>query len=318
MGKLEFLGALLALVAVSGEVQVDGSAGAGKTGRAQHAAPWSCSVFGCTCQGMADYYGAIAGYGFGCAPAPAMHWWSDTKHCAAKAQNESYCKGPACLLPGAAPCQQPAPGPAPRPAPPAPAPAPPSTLCASWGSDTAGCLRHYDVEWDGLWDDSQSPTWINTMPVGNGRFAANVWIDRTGTISALISAPGAWSEAGELLKVGLVRVAITPNPFTSASASASSAPTAPPAVKQTLDLATATVRFQIGPVRASVYFAAQADRMVVEVSGAAGLAVAAAVNLARANATDATPSFDCQSYTTSADVRLPTSDGVATWYVTDS
>lgn len=33
--------------------------------------PWSCDVFGCTCQGMADMYGVIAGYGFGCAPMPA-------------------------------------------------------------------------------------------------------------------------------------------------------------------------------------------------------------------------------------------------------
>ena len=53
-----------------------------------------------------------------------------------------------------------------------------------------------------LIDDSSSPTWINTMPVGNGRYAANVWVDKTaGTINALIASGGAWSEAGELLKV---------------------------------------------------------------------------------------------------------------------
>jgi hypothetical protein len=32
--------------------------------------PMNCSLFGCTCQGFADYFGAIAGTGWGCAPQP--------------------------------------------------------------------------------------------------------------------------------------------------------------------------------------------------------------------------------------------------------
>lgn len=41
----------------------------------------SCSVFGCTCKGAADYYGINGG--FGCAPAEAQHWWiHEAKPCA--------------------------------------------------------------------------------------------------------------------------------------------------------------------------------------------------------------------------------------------
>ena len=43
------------------------------------APPFDCSVFDCTCKGMADYYGvgASGGSAWGCAPADAQHWWVD-------------------------------------------------------------------------------------------------------------------------------------------------------------------------------------------------------------------------------------------------
>lgn len=47
--------------------------------------PFSCSIFGCTCTGMADYYGvgASGGSAWGCAPAAAQEWWiRDAKPCA--------------------------------------------------------------------------------------------------------------------------------------------------------------------------------------------------------------------------------------------
>ena len=63
---------------------------------------FNCSVFGCTCQGFANYYGTHAGHGFGCPSEPAKQWWI-THRCNANA-NCPCCKGPACSLPGAAPC----------------------------------------------------------------------------------------------------------------------------------------------------------------------------------------------------------------------
>ena len=65
---------------------------------------WSCSIFHCTCQCFADYYGTHAGRGFGCVDpeGPAADWWR-ANHCDAQA-NCDCCKGPGCALPGAAPC----------------------------------------------------------------------------------------------------------------------------------------------------------------------------------------------------------------------
>lgn len=47
--------------------------------------PWSCEVFGCTCQAMMDYYGCNSWkdktgwhHGFGCAPKEAQDWWAAT------------------------------------------------------------------------------------------------------------------------------------------------------------------------------------------------------------------------------------------------
>ena len=64
--------------------------------------PFNCSVFGCTCQGFADYFGTHSGKGFGCASDAAKQWWI-ARRCNANA-NCACCKGPACSLPGAAPC----------------------------------------------------------------------------------------------------------------------------------------------------------------------------------------------------------------------
>eukprot|EP00038_Savillea_parva_P005072 m.146846 g.146846 ORF g.146846 m.146846 type:complete len:541 (+) comp11651_c2_seq9:195-1817(+) len=64
--------------------------------------PFNCSVFGCTCQGFADYYGTHPGRGFGCAGGDAQTWWKGHR-CNAEA-NCPCCQGPACSLPGHAPC----------------------------------------------------------------------------------------------------------------------------------------------------------------------------------------------------------------------
>eukprot|EP00040_Diaphanoeca_grandis_P010940 m.56055 g.56055 ORF g.56055 m.56055 type:complete len:499 (-) comp22174_c0_seq1:64-1560(-) len=63
---------------------------------------FDCSIFDCTCQGFADYFGTHNGKGFGCAGADAQQWWI-AHHCSANA-NCACCKGPACLLPNASAC----------------------------------------------------------------------------------------------------------------------------------------------------------------------------------------------------------------------
>ncbi len=51
------------------------------------------------------------------------------------------------------------------------------------------------------------------MPLGNGDIALNVWTEQNGDIVLLIAKSDSWSENGELLKLGRVRVSLEPNPF---------------------------------------------------------------------------------------------------------
>jgi len=70
--------------------------------RRHSSSSFNCSLFSCTCQGFADYYGTHDGQGFGCAPPVAQSWWKEHK-CHANASCQC-CKGPACAHPDAAPC----------------------------------------------------------------------------------------------------------------------------------------------------------------------------------------------------------------------
>jgi hypothetical protein len=75
----------------------------------------------------------------------------------------------------------------------------------------------------------------NSLPLGNGDLALNVWTETNGDLVLLLAKSDAWSENGQLLKPGRVRVTLTPNPFI-ASANFS----------QTLKLESGAVQIQNG------------------------------------------------------------------------
>lgn len=54
---------------------------------------------------------------------------------------------------------------------------------------------------------------MESVPIGNGDITANVWVDEGGDLLFYIGKSDTWSEAGRLLKIGRVRVHLTPNPF---------------------------------------------------------------------------------------------------------
>ena len=67
---------------------------------------------------------------------------------------------------------------------------------------------------------AQNVTWTSlgtnendSMPIGNGDIAANVWTEQNGDLLLLLAKADAWNEAGQLVKLGRVRVHLTPNPF---------------------------------------------------------------------------------------------------------
>ena len=72
----------------------------------------------------------------------------------------------------------------------------------------ANTLDTYNVVWN-----SQSNNSSESMPVGGGDIGLNVWVEESGDLIFYISKTDAWSENARLLKLGLVRVKLTPNPF---------------------------------------------------------------------------------------------------------
>lgn len=97
-------------------------------------------------------------------------------------------------------------------------------------------LARYNVAWD-----SPSENANGSMPLGNGDLALNVWVEPNGDLLLLIAKSDAWDESSILLKLGRVRMKMTPNLLAGATT-----------FLQTLDLATATITIDAtGPAGAA-------------------------------------------------------------------
>lgn len=71
----------------------------------------------------------------------------------------------------------------------------------------------YDVTWNSL-----GKNYRDSMPIGNGDLGLNVWTESNGDIVFLIGKTDAWTENGQLVKLGRIRLRLSPNPFTKAGA----------------------------------------------------------------------------------------------------
>ena len=88
----------------------------------------------------------------------------------------------------------------------------------------------YDVTWD-----SPSGDAAGSMPLGNGDIGLNAWVEENGDLAFYIAKPDSWDDNGRLLKVGKVRIALSPNPLRSTAA-----------FTQRLSLADATMNVRYG------------------------------------------------------------------------
>ena len=85
---------------------------------------------------------------------------------------------------------------------------------ASWNANgidvpaTVDPMDAYNVVWESPGKDH-----TGSMPIGNGDIGMNVWVERNGDLLLLISKTDAWSENCRLLKLGRIRVTLSPNPF---------------------------------------------------------------------------------------------------------
>lgn len=73
-------------------------------------------------------------------------------------------------------------------------------------------LNSYNVAWD-----SPSLNSLGSMPAGNGDIGINLWVEENGDLLFYISKTDAWSENARLLKIGKVRLSLSPNPFKTGS-----------------------------------------------------------------------------------------------------
>jgi hypothetical protein len=70
-------------------------------------------------------------------------------------------------------------------------------------------LGDYDVVWTTPGKDAG-----DSMPLGNGEVGVNLWVEENGDLRFYISRTDSLSEISRLVKVGQVRISLSPNPFT--------------------------------------------------------------------------------------------------------
>ena len=110
----------------------------------------------------------------------------------------------------------------------------------------------YDVVWT-----SPSVDAVGSMPMGNGEVGINLWAQDDGTLNFYISRSDSFSEIGRLLKVGQVRVTLSPNPFAAVTP-----------FRQHLVLHDGVCEITAGDVKLRVFV--DADQPVVHVVGESG------------------------------------------------
>jgi hypothetical protein len=93
----------------------------------------------------------------------------------------------------------------------------------------------------------------DSMPLGNGDLAANVWTEPNGDLVLLVAKADAWTETGKLVKLGRVRIQWHPNPFVG-----------PTPFTQTLKLETGSMELKCGGNSARIWIDANHPVLHVE------------------------------------------------------
>lgn len=75
--------------------------------------------------------------------------------------------------------------------------------------DISKKLSAYNV----IWDSPSTSGSMESMPIGNGDITSNIWVEKNGDLMLYIGKSDSWSEGTRLLKLGRLRISLTPNPF---------------------------------------------------------------------------------------------------------
>ena len=76
------------------------------------------------------------------------------------------------------------------------------------GGNSITTLDDFNVIWN-----TPSKNSLGSMPAGNGDIGINLWVEENGDLLFYLSKTDAWSENARLLKLGKVRMSLSPNPF---------------------------------------------------------------------------------------------------------
>ncbi len=72
----------------------------------------------------------------------------------------------------------------------------------------ANNVSQYNVVWD-----TPSENSLGSMPLGNGKYALNIWVEENGNLIFYISSTDAFDSKNNVIKLGRIDIAITPCPF---------------------------------------------------------------------------------------------------------
>lgn len=122
-------------------------------------------------------------------------------------------------------------------------------------------LCSYDVTWDSPSHDASG-----SMPLGNGDLAVNVWVDPSGDVLLLLAKTDAWDENSLLLKLGRVRIRLSPSPLSAGAI-----------FEQKLRLSSAEITIRLGDARLRVWADANAPVIRVDVDSESDSVVTATV-----------------------------------------
>ncbi|MDB6094066.1 MAG: hypothetical protein JWM32_1628 [Verrucomicrobia bacterium] len=119
-----------------------------------------------------------------------------------------------------------------------------------------------DVTWS-----TPGQTSADSLPLGNGNIAANAWTEPGGDIVAYLAKNDAWDSLGRLIKLGRIRVRITP-PLVAKNGR----------FEQRLSLGDASMLVSNGETSVKLWIDAHAPRLVVDVTSTTAVSVAVSVD----------------------------------------
>ncbi len=162
-------------------------------------------------------------------------------------------------------------------------------------------VRGNDVTWATPGNDEN-----DSMPIGNGDVAANVWTELNGDLVILVAKADAWTEWGKLVKPGRVRLQLSPNPFAGTTN-----------FVQTLHLEDGRIEIKSGANLLQVWVDANHPVIHVEASLAQPATLQANLELWRTTTPDLGGMFELGGHSVStnsaADTVLPAEPGQITW-----